>query len=463
MVTKPFRWLHVLSRSLATGGHTALCIRWIESDPTDDIHDLALTHQHVAEVNINLLAAIKNRGGKVISLASTDSLIERAANLRNLSASVDAVVLHLHMWDVVPTIAFANPGGPPVLVVNHADHLFWVGSSIADLVLNIRPSGEGLCEKHRGCDRLFRLPIPLPSITQNPRITDAGDRLRSSLGIPPAATVFLTIGAPHKYVPTQTLSFFEAARSILTNLNSAYLIAVGPSADEPRWSSLAHELDGRVIAVGIQKNLGPYFAASDIYLEGFPFGSLTALLEAAQASLAPVLAPAACPLPYRSDDFSLDDLPTPKDTTDYIAIATQLACDPEHSQHLGHSVRRRVFTEHCSPSWTAHLERLRAEVKRVNQHTVNLIGDVEKLPVVISKYWCQFSSSKTKDTAFGFVYRLGMEYGMRPCIDKQLYGAMKKARVAGLNVPTPLKVLYGSWLFSILPTKMAWNVYRWVG
>jgi len=141
--TRRRRWLHVLSESYAVGGHTALATRWIHLDPDQNQHSIVLTFQEAHNASAELSGAAKSTGGQVFSLGTCDPLLVRAARLRELAwDGFDCLVLHTHMWDVVPGIALGVSGGPPVLLLNHASHMFWVGGSVADLVLNLRASGQ---------------------------------------------------------------------------------------------------------------------------------------------------------------------------------------------------------------------------------------------------------------------------------------------------------------------------------
>ena len=73
----------------------------------------------------------------------------------------DVIILHIHCEDVIPVLAFADESGlPPVLFLNHADHLFWLGTSVADLVLNLRDAATDITIGRRGveADRNFLLP-----------------------------------------------------------------------------------------------------------------------------------------------------------------------------------------------------------------------------------------------------------------------------------------------------------------
>ena len=62
---------------------------------------------------------------------------------------VITVILHVHMYDVLPILAFANGDfNRPVMFYNHADHLFWLGASISDLVVNFRSSSVAFNEEY---------------------------------------------------------------------------------------------------------------------------------------------------------------------------------------------------------------------------------------------------------------------------------------------------------------------------
>src|SRR5262249_29331493 len=133
------RVLHVTTRVFAVGGHTRMICHWILSDSACE-HSIALVDQGELPVPRDVSAAVEASGGW-LGRAEGGSRVSRAAWLRAAAASFDLVVLHHFAMDIVPTVAFAVPGGPPVAVLNHADHQFWLGSSVADVVINLRTAG----------------------------------------------------------------------------------------------------------------------------------------------------------------------------------------------------------------------------------------------------------------------------------------------------------------------------------
>jgi len=184
-----------MSESYPIGGHTALARRWMAQSPFGERHSLVLTFQASSAVEPKLAEAVRRSEGTLHSVSDRLSFLERASALRRLAwEEADFVVAHVHTWDVVPAMAFAVPGGPPVLLVNHADHSFWVGSAIADLVVDIRDSGAALTKSLRGARATVVLPIPLEDCgASRPDRTAAAAQLPdpSVLGRGP---VLLTIG-----------------------------------------------------------------------------------------------------------------------------------------------------------------------------------------------------------------------------------------------------------------------------
>ena len=114
------------------------------------------------------------------------------------------MVLHVDVSDVISATAFGADGGPPVMLVNHSAHIFWIGVSFADLVLNCRGSAleTHWTRRYRGAERCATFPIPLVLAESASEASEAErPRVRDELGIAPDAVVILTIGASFKFLP----------------------------------------------------------------------------------------------------------------------------------------------------------------------------------------------------------------------------------------------------------------------
>ena len=350
------RWLHVMTRTDSIGGHNALLKRWIHANPLGERHSIAVL-EYLDPEETELHAAVRQTGGEFFSLVEyADTPLECARNLRELAhAQADVIVLHHHMWDVIPTIAFGVADCPPVLLLNMADHLFWVGAAISDMVLQIRPEGTELTREFRGVDRSHLLNIPLP---EKPTADATAVDIRKTLGIPEDACVYLTLGRESKYEPREGIDFLATAGKIIDTVPGAYLIAIGPSRNHPAWDRAFRESEEHIVAVGPQRALPGYFAAADIYLEGFPFGSLTALLEAGLAGLPCVRAPAFLPSIYRSNGPAIDHIAAPADADVYVEHARHLSALSSDERHrLGRDLAEKVAHKHCA-GWAEGLKEL---------------------------------------------------------------------------------------------------------
>ena len=325
----PRRVLHVLTEGYDTGGHTRLAWRWMLQDATRT-HGLAVTRHR--PVPRPLLEALAARGAESIEIPGPGaSLLQRAARLREIAAGYDVVLLHIHPDDPVPSLAFG--GGhprPPVVFVNHADHCFWLGREVADLVVSHREVGSKLSVERRGvpAERTAILPLPLGSSAAAPRADR--DQARRALGIEPGQVVLLTVGDAYKFGPVGGAHFLDAAESVVATHPEAVLLAVGPAADDARFADAARRTGGRVRALGTLSGIDHLYAAADVYLESYPCSSATAVREAAAHST-PVVTFA--PDPVESEmlgsDVSLASAwQRATDVDGYAAILSGLIRDP---------------------------------------------------------------------------------------------------------------------------------------
>lgn len=352
------RILHVATQVLGVGGLTRTIKNWIRSDP-GSCHSLLIVSQGRFEVPSWILEAVHRSGGDLIVLptgtppAKASTPPAKARWLREVArSSADLVVLHHSAGDVVPILAFAVGGGPPVAVLNHADHLFWLGSTVADSVINQREIGRELSERRRFTRRNLVLPIPL----EEPPGRLPRAEARRLLGIPDDQVVLLSMGTPYKYIPSDDKNFFETASEILNRNPTAHLYLLGVARGDIA-RHLRDEPHERLHFLGRIEDPSTYQMAADVYMEGFPFGSQTALLEACLAGVpsVPAFAPG-CSLLATSDEAISDLAVTPAAELDYIERVEFLVRHPSDREAIGAEFRRRVLEYHTGDGWAAALE-----------------------------------------------------------------------------------------------------------
>jgi glycosyltransferase involved in cell wall biosynthesis len=426
----PRRWLHVIDHALPYGGHTAMARRWIANDPGNNVHSVALPAQD-GPVPDELARAVHKSGGEILLPALNGSLLSRAIWLRELAyARADCVVLHIYNDNVIAPVAFGVDGGPPVVFVNHSGHLFWAGAAISDVAINGRGSESELSwiRDFRGISNVATLPIPIPPPQGHgsDQVFTAEFRVqaRRKLNLPSDAIVLLSVGREEKYKPVQGLDFFETVHSILSSCPQARMLVVGPS-EKDHHKRLNAKLNGRLTVAGLQFDLRAYYAAADIYMEGFPFGSTTALLEAGVHGLPCVLAPADCPPPFGTDGVALDnELQRPANVEEYAKRVKELIANPEERYRCGRSLARSVSAHHCGTGWTRYLSDLCGALPE--SHTNHPVPQPPSPPEEFDLYWtgCFDLQGDPLDRTF----RRALFWGLTPRLDFALYRACHAAR-----------------------------------
>jgi len=352
---RPESVLHVLTRAYVLYGHTRLCWRWIEADQGRR-HSAALTQQGGHTRPDALTKAVAATGGEVHDLGNRPSgLLERVRRLRDLAGDYDAVVLHVHPYDVVSAVAFALRGPTPVMFLNHAEHVFWLGVESADLFVHHRELGSDVAVR-RGVERerSVVLPIPLAVTSGSGR---AREQTRRELGIGPGETMLLTVASPYKYRGSGQTGFLATVVPALSHLPEVRLVAAGPS-DEGAWSRARAATEGRVVPLGVRRDVPALLEAADIYVDSFPLSSVTAVLEAGTAGL-PLLRLAGAE--GRSPTFepctpTLDPhVIAAPDPRAFREALVSLVEDPVGRRELGARTRDALVASHVGEGWLREL------------------------------------------------------------------------------------------------------------
>jgi hypothetical protein len=441
----PVRWLHVMDQAHAIGGHSALVHRWMEINPRGGRHSVLLL-SHRGSVDPRLVEETRATGGAVGALSADAPLMERAIRLREEAwKHADRVVLHVHPWSVIPVVALGAPGGPPVMLLNHLSQKFWVGGSVADLVLNLRDSALEWSQTYRGITRNALLPIPiLPRVGDRakPATNETRRAARSTLGMPPEAIVLLTIGNAYKYRPLPGLDFLDAVAAILHACPQAYVVAVGPRPDA-RWMALRESTGQRLLAAGPQLDLARFHEAADVYLEGFPVGSPTALLEVGLLGIPCVRAPRNVPPPFAVDGIALSGVRQPVDVADYVRAAIALVRNEGERRVLGSALAGAIQAHHTEPGWPDYAQN--AESALPERHRVYSLAGAAPLPTHLRDLSVALSTLGHAEDTLTFTFRAAFELGLPVRLD----AALAKALVTRCLVGDP-RLLRRRWLLVAL-------------
>ena len=303
---RPDSVLMVMTEACRIGGHTRVVERWIEQDPSR-CYSLVLTDQSdVDDIPERLKNAVSRSGGKMLLLDTRESRMSRAQKLRDFAVAFERIVLHIHMYDTISFAAFGSVNFPrPVGFFNHADHVPWIGVSIADCVAEFREWGLKLSRECRGVTKSLKVGIPGDEEKRTSKIVgveESRDDVRKRLGVPVDASLVLSCGRQTKYRSVAGQDFADVIRGILSADRVAFVVVIGPRLEDiPGWSDVAKSFSGRLKAVGPVpfELLSAYYKASDLVIDSYPLGGATALADALAAGC-PVLS---VPGPFGQDDW----------------------------------------------------------------------------------------------------------------------------------------------------------------
>jgi hypothetical protein len=355
------RTLHVATSISKTGGHSRLLLRWLELE--SGAADVILTAQ-IGQIPEDLRVAVESTGGRLRLLNAPDAY-EKARELRGIAGQADLILLHTHPYDAIPFMAFPTASRTVRLaVVNHADHVFWTGASLADAVINIRAAGSSFSVANRGvqASRSHVLSLPLSTPQQNP--DSDRETTRRKLEVAPDQILALSMAQAYKYQDRSGASFLETYLPLVKKDPRLSLFVIGPEPTK-NWRQ-SRTGSTRVRALGPRLDTAALFAAADVYVDSYPFASLTSALEASVAGL-PIVA-------VRSnggDVFSLDD----PGLNESLVLAASgaiargqlqgLIDSPTDRRVLAERQKEAVLSHHCGEPWAQEWSAVRARIQKV--------------------------------------------------------------------------------------------------
>lgn len=363
--------LHILTYARPIGGDSRFVWRWIQEDQNNR-HSVAITTQADVDGMYNvpedLRQATDNSGGFLRTLSvPTSKPLEQARELRELCQTMDLVILHLFPWDIIPILALsAGCDSVKIVLINHSDHTFWLGASVAHTVVHLRKQPPQFLMSRRGLrpEKLSILPIPLDYSSSTITKTEA----KLALGFASDTVLLLTIASPFKYEAPGQIAFLDLVIPVLAKFPQTVLIAVGPDPIGS-WLSASSQTDGRIISLGTQWDNDLLYAAADVYLDSVPFSSITSLLEAGSRGAALL----GYNLPNRDLDLlgpgapGLDDvMELASDPETYKSLLKSLILDTEFRHQRGQLIQAKILSLHTGNNWTDVVRNIYMNVEECN-------------------------------------------------------------------------------------------------
>ena len=371
--------LHVGTKFFGIGGSPKIMLRWIQEDRLNS-HSIVYTQQppnEISSVKQELGGLISSRRGKLYFVSEKPGgIVSRAKRLRECiaEAEADIVVLNLLEFDVVPTIAFADKTNlPPIVFTNVGDHWFWVGVKTSDIIANLRESGMRLSLKRRGIES--KRNMLLPTILEPAERKLSRSQAKQQLGIDENSVMILSLARVAKYRTINDLSFADAHVPLLQQHQQAILIVVGPGDGNEDWSAAIEKTNGRIKVLKQTPATSVFFQAADIYVDSYPFVSITSLLEAGSYGL-----PLVSRYPYSSNACEIlgadmpgltDNLIRVGDIEEYTKVLSRLVENEELRLSLGEATKSKIEKTHWGTNWQSTLNDIYSYAMTVPKVTYN--------------------------------------------------------------------------------------------
>ena len=343
--------LHVITMGYETGGHTRVVERWIENAPSNQVHSVLQTT--AANIKLAVLEKnIKSKNGEFIVLENSLSLKEKAAKLREYAMNYEYIILHTHMEDPVPIIAFGTEEFTrPVFLYNHASHHPWIGKSIADLVLDIENNDSVTTEK-RGITNTYFLGVPSKEISVS--IPDK-NKFKEKINFPSDKKIIVTCGTDIKYRTISGRSFADYLSSIMDENTRCYVIGIPPENRE--WRNAINRSGKDIILMGpisFENGFLDYLKAADLYLDSYPLCGGTATIDAISSGT-PALSLKSV---YPQFDYLTRTSAYCKTEKEFIDKAKRVLNDQNYANELFQELKNSLIEHQSIEVWNKKIEKL---------------------------------------------------------------------------------------------------------
>ena len=269
--------LHVMTEAYDTGGHSRVVENWIKAAPQK--HSIVVNNSFSQLPNF-LIDAVELKDGKII-LNTATGLVEKAKFLATTASQYKYIVLHHHPHDILPLLAFGtHKFSRPIFFYNHADHVWGCGYSVSDRIIELSQQGIQHSIKYRGIpnERSFlgSIPIALPD--------------KSSWKFNKTKKSIITMASSYKFKPIDNLSFQNFIDKILSEEADTHYCVIGVSSSDNTWTELLVKYPQRIHLMGVllKEEAHALIQECSLYLDSFPLGSGTSLIEALSLGI-PVL------------------------------------------------------------------------------------------------------------------------------------------------------------------------------
>lgn len=340
--------LHVLTESCIFGGHTRCVERWIKFCP-EFKHSLVLIKQK-GKIPEKLINLVKKSGGKTFDMLKSGKIkpVETAIELRKLASEYEYILLHTYANDETPLIAFGTEDFTrPVILFNHADHRFWLGASISDMVADLHTGMHSVVLDRRGVskNRTVVLGVPPDEYSVLPDKLSA----RKNQNIPLDRKVVFLSGGDRKFYSSKKVVICDVVDDLVKHDKNIIIYIVGISPNYKWWPELKKKYPNNLYLfnkLDYAKEYNDYVAAADLILDSMPIGGVTTMIDAVNAKK-PVLTMNT----FFQSDFLINSMAKCDSYKEFIDKAIRILDDEAYATDLVNNVYNSFKQKNSKQKW----------------------------------------------------------------------------------------------------------------
>ena len=261
--------VHVISEPYLIGGHTRL------------MEQLSTMHAEKPDLLITRVSDEKavertRKFFEAYAVVKPGTPLEKIAEIVGNLKNYKRVVLHIHPDDMISVIACSivkKISSAKIFFVNHADHVFTYGSSVADIYFEISTFGRRRDMKKNILGEKSFLGIPLTShrVSKEHCLPEKTDALN-----------FFSAASPLKFKPVKNYDLRPAIDRVLSEFKNAKFWIVGASPYKNFWWwPLKLRYGGRfkILSSVPYESYLKLLEGADFYVDSYPTPGGTAFAE----------------------------------------------------------------------------------------------------------------------------------------------------------------------------------------
>ncbi len=366
-------FLHVMTTGYSTGGHTRVVERWISNAPEIQNHSVVILSPNDAKMSV-LENNVKFKKGKCFYFDNSLSEKDKALKLRKLALNYEYIILHTHMEDVIPLIAFGTEKFTrPVLLYNHASLMFWIGKSISDLVLDIVNEDE-ITKSKRNIKNTFFLGVPSKEIVYS---TPDKKELRKKLGIPVDKKIIISSGSIQKYCIINNDSYADIIKKLIDENTYCYIIGI--PKDDKYWKKIEQETMGHIVPLGyVDFNNGylDYLSCADLYIDSYPMTGGTTMIDVISRGVAAIS--------LKTVDIQLDYFSSSSaycnDKSEFILKGKKILNDKKYAKKIIDELQQSLEKYQSVIEWNKRIYKMLEKVPKT--HSIKTFSFEKEISVI---------------------------------------------------------------------------------